>query len=74
MILHGFKENLAPKINEKSLATKIETIKLIDPLEHLEDLYAFDGSIMQGLREKEKMKAQQTFEIENSAKEIKINW
>lgn len=74
VILHGFADDLLPKVNAKSVAIKTETIKLIDPLEHLEDLYAFDGSIMQGLREKEKMKAQQTFEIENSAKEIKINW
>lgn len=73
VILHGFKSTVSPKINGKKIVTKVEVVKLIDPLEHLEDVY-FDSNFYKGLQEKDKMKAQQTFEIENSTDEIKINW
>jgi alpha-glucosidase len=74
LIFHGFNETISPKINNKLIPIKVETIKLMDPLEYLEELYSFDSSIMPGLREKDKMQSQQTFEIENSTNEIKINW
>jgi alpha-glucosidase len=73
LILHGFNDTVSPKINGKTIVTKVETVKLIDPLEHLEDVY-FDSNFYKGLKVNDKMKAQQTFEIENSTDEIKINW
>lgn len=72
LILHGFEDAIAPKINNQVIAAKAETVKLIDPTVNLQDVY-FDANFFNAIKAKEAMKMQLVFDIENTDSEIVIN-
>lgn len=72
LILHGFEDAIAPKINNQVIAAKTATIKLIDPTVNLQDVY-FDANFFNAIKAKEAMKAQQVLDFDNTDSEIVIN-
>jgi hypothetical protein len=71
--LHGFPEQLE-RINCNGRETELvpARIKLLDPLEELEDFY--DKDYYKSLRQAEHESVQKTALIDNSKEAITINW
>ncbi len=73
IILHGFNNTLNLSINQKAVSTNMETVKLIDPILDLEDVY-FDKNYYNTLKLVEKMKPQITFTTDFGNQDFIIQW
>jgi alpha-glucosidase len=72
-ILHGFNDEEAHfSINGKPHHPKSETVRMIDALRYLDDLYI--PEYYEGIRTAEQRGVQFTFNVDNTDKEIVINW
>jgi len=73
LILHGFPEQLSRiNCNGRDLELTPTRVKLLDPLEELEDFY--DKSYFKSLRQAELNSVQKTILIDNSEQAITLNW
>jgi alpha-glucosidase len=73
IILHGFNNNLNLSINQKAISSNVETIKLIDPIGDLEDVY-FDKNYYNSLKLADRMKPQITFTSDFGNQALIIKW
>ena len=72
-ILHGFKSEIKEvKVNGQPKPVIVETIKPLDGLRYLEDIY--DPSYYKSLRDTEAGTVQGTITFPNISNEIRINW
>jgi alpha-glucosidase len=72
-IFHGFEGWMNEvKMNNKLTPVKTETIKLLDGLKYLEEIY--DPAYFKSLRDEEVRNAQRTIDFPNLRDEIKIAW
>ena len=72
-ILHGFDDEMNEvTVNNQPIPMKTETIKLVDGLRYLEDIY--DPIYFKSLRDKEIRNAQRTIDFQNSRDKIEITW
>ncbi len=71
-VLHGFGEMKGVKVNAENTMLNCQTVKLLDGLRYLEDIY--DPGYYRGLRENEVTICHQTFVIQAIQAEIKISW
>jgi alpha-glucosidase len=72
-ILHGFNSQITKvTVNDQPVLLKNESIRLLDGLRYLEDIY--DPTYFRNLRKEEKITLQQTITFTNTAEDIKINW
>lgn len=72
-IFHGFGGKLNEvTVNGETVAAKTETIRLVDGLKYLEDIY--DPGYFRSLREKEMRGVQKTVGFSNFSSEIRVIW
>jgi hypothetical protein len=72
-IFHGFNTGMKEvEVNGKKVATKMETVPLVDGLKYLEAIY--DPGYFKSLWNKEVRNAQQTVDFTNFSDEIRIIW
>lgn len=72
-ILHGFNSQITTAtVNGQPVTLKNESIRLLDGLRYLEDIY--DPNYFRNLRKAEKITLQQTITFTNTAEDIKISW
>jgi alpha-glucosidase len=73
LILHGFPEQVSRiNCNGRDLELTSTRVKLLDPLEELEDFY--DKDYYKSLRQAEPHSVQKTILIDNSEQAITLNW
>ena len=72
-ILHGFNSQIIKAtVNGQPVTFKNESIRLLDGLRYLENIY--DPTYFRNLRKAEKIALQQTITFTNTAEDIKISW
>jgi hypothetical protein len=60
------------EVNNQETTIRIETIRLLDGMKYLEEIY--DPTYFKSLRKAEKLSSQKTITFSNSDKEILIQW
>jgi alpha-glucosidase len=71
-IFHGFEDVKEMKVNGKEILLNCQTVKLLDGLRYLEEIY--DPGYFRSLRAEEKCREQKVVVFNNVYDEIKINW
>ena len=72
-ILHGFADEMTVvEVNNQETTIRIETIRLLDGMKYLEEIY--DPTYFKSLRKAEKLSSQKTITFSNTDKEIRIQW
>ena len=72
-IFHGFNKEMKDlKVNNQPVSVRIESIKLLDGLKYLEDIY--DPLFFKSLRNAAKKTLQQTITVPNDNQELRIIW
>ena len=72
-IFHGFTDKMTEvEVNNESSTINTESIRLLDGLKYLEEIY--DPTYFNSLRKAEKLSPQNIIVFSNSDKEIRINW
>lgn len=72
-IFHGFSRGLSElTVDQKPVALSTETLRMIDGLHYLEEIY--DKTYFKGLRLNESIGSQKTAVFSNSANEIRLTW
>jgi alpha-glucosidase len=72
LVLHGFDDLRAATVNGVATPTRAATVRMLDPLAELADVY-YDKGYLAELRSAEAMKPQKLLEFDN-AKEINVRW
>lgn len=72
LVMHGFDDLRGLSVNGVALVAHSETIKILDPLRLLQDVY-YEKARVQRLRDDEQMRVQTAVEFDN-APEITVRW